>query len=89
MFLPPAPGTTKSRYDTQFYGLKLSEGKLSGGEARAVLLATQVPENVLKGIWDLSDIDRDSYLDADEFSVAMWLCDAIKAGIRMLPCAHS
>eukprot|EP00457_Paulinella_chromatophora_P002654 gb/GEZN01002659.1/.p1 GENE.gb/GEZN01002659.1/~~gb/GEZN01002659.1/.p1 ORF type:complete len:594 (-),score=89.74 gb/GEZN01002659.1/:568-2349(-) len=73
-------GATKNKYDNQFFGLKLSEGKLSGAEARPVLLASRLPESVLKEIWDLADIDQDSFLDADEFSVALWLVEAIQAG---------
>eukprot|EP00808_Paulinella_micropora_P000263 g74722.t1 len=78
-------GATKNKYDNQFYGLKLSDGKLSGGEARPVLLASQLPQEVLKQIWDLSDVDRDSFLDADEFSLALWLVEQIKEGHMQAP----
>lgn len=34
-----------------------------------VLLNSKLPTDVLGRIWDLSDIDKDGYLDKDEFAV--------------------
>ena len=35
---------------------------------------------LLKIVWDLSDIDKDGALDADEFAVAMYIIDQYQAG---------
>ena len=56
------------------------EGKLPPPAARAALEATTVPTSVLRYVWELSDIDRDGALDADEFAVALWLCKQTLAG---------
>lgn len=74
-------GPLKKKYDNNFYKCNLSsEGKLTGGTARDVLLRTGVDVKFLRKIWDLSDMDKDGNLDTDEFAVAMYLCDQIKAG---------
>lgn len=72
--------TKKASYDNKFYQLTLSEDgvpKVSGANARGCLLASGLDSGMLRKIWDLSDIDRDGHLDADEFSVAMYLIDCI------------
>lgn len=74
--------TLKSKYDNQFHNSPLTpDGKMSGGTAKTVLLATSVPTVHLRKIWELSDIDKDGTLDNDEFAVAMWLCESIKNGV--------
>mmetsp|Transcript_16845 Transcript_16845/g.32878 ORF Transcript_16845/g.32878 Transcript_16845/m.32878 type:complete len:518 (-) Transcript_16845:196-1749(-) len=72
---------TKAKYDNIFHSSPLTQdGKMSGGTAKNVLLATGVNTSFLRKIWDLSDMDKDGALDVDEFSVAQWLCDQIKGG---------
>ena len=39
----------------------------------------------LRQIWNLSDIDRDGYLDHHEYVVAMFLCDAVIQKGRPIP----
>ena len=40
--------------------------------------------NILRTLWDLSDIDKDGFLDADEFAVASHLLNQVKQG-RPIP----
>jgi len=81
-------GPTKKKYDNQFYNLSLQNGKLPGSAARDVLLASRLGPEVLRQVWDLSDIDQDGALDADEFAVAMFLVDSINSKvIQELPAA--
>ncbi|XP_048582344.1 epidermal growth factor receptor substrate 15-like 1 isoform X2 [Nematostella vectensis] len=63
----------KTKYDHIFEGLKPVNGLLPGDKVKPVLLNSKLPIDVLGRVWDLSDIDRDGMLDADEFAVAMHL----------------
>jgi len=56
------------------------DGRLSGADAKDVLLETGLGVAVLRRVWDLADIDRDGFLDKDEFAVAWWLIGKAKAG---------
>jgi hypothetical protein len=76
----------KKQYDNTFFSLELTNGKLSGAKARDVLLASRLGPDVLRQIWDLSDLDTDGNLDSDEFAVAMFLIDSLNSGvIQTLP----
>lgn len=44
---------------------------LSG--AKAEMVKSKLPNAVLGKIWKLSDLDKDGFLDADEFALAMHL----------------
>jgi len=81
-------GSSKKKYDNQFYNLKLTDGKLSGAGAREVMLQSKLAPATLSQVWDLSDVDQDGYLDSDEFAVAMFLMDSLSAQvITELPAA--
>lgn len=41
--------------------------------AKAEMVKSKLPNTVLGKIWKLSDIDKDGYLDADEFALAKHL----------------
>jgi hypothetical protein len=41
--------------------------------AKSEMMKSRLPNTVLGKIWKLSDIDKDGFLDADEFSLAMHL----------------
>lgn len=41
--------------------------------AKSAMVKSKLPNTVLGKIWKLSDVDRDGYLDADEFALAMHL----------------
>ena len=42
-------------------------------QARNVMMSSKLPTATLGKVWDLSDIDRDGFLDRYEFTVAMHL----------------
>jgi hypothetical protein len=63
----------QAKYNEEFQKLGPIDGKLSGSSAKSALLKTKLPQNVLRKIWELSDIDQDGCLDADEFALAMHL----------------
>ena len=65
--------TDKLRYDEVFSSLNPTNGLVSGQSVRPVLERSNLPVDVLRQVWNLSDIDKDGCLDADEFAVAMHL----------------
>ncbi|XP_052810180.1 intersectin-1-like isoform X1 [Mya arenaria] len=60
-------------------------GALTGVEARAILVQTGVPQQMLAQIWNLSDVDKDGQLNCDEFCIALHLCDCVRMGIALPP----
>ena len=56
------------------------EGLVSGAGAKDVLLESGLDVGILRTIWDLADVDKDGFLDRDEFAVAMYLMQQSKAG---------
>lgn len=74
----------KAKYDEIFYGLAPLGGKLSGRQARGWMVSSKLPSSVLGRIWQLSDVDRDGMLDAEEFALAGHLIGAKLEG-RGLP----
>lgn len=71
-------------YDS-FQALGPEGGFLSPGVAKDVLLKTGLGKDQLRQIWNLSDIDRDGYLDHHEYVVAMFLCDAVIQKKKPIP----
>ncbi|CAM9451987.1 unnamed protein product [Chrysoparadoxa australica] len=55
-------------------------GKLSAQSARVPLMNSGLPNDSLRIVWDLSDMDSDGMLDLEEFTVAMHLCSLAKGG---------
>ena len=41
--------------------------------AKSEMIKSKLPNTVLGKIWKLSDVDKDGYLDSDEFALAMHL----------------
>ena len=41
--------------------------------AKSEMVKSKLPNSVLGKIWKLSDIDKDGFLDSDEFALAMHL----------------
>lgn len=60
-------------------------GFLSPQTAKEVLIKTGLQKDQLRQIWNLSDIDKDGYLDHHEYVVAMFLCDAVIQKGRPIP----
>jgi len=77
-------GADKERYDEVFASLGPTNGLASGMAVRPVLERSGLPVDVLRTVWNLSDIDRDGNLDADEFAVAMHLARDATSG-KQLP----
>lgn len=77
-----AVGTAdKRRYDNEFFALELGPGdKASGAACKKVLMRSKLPQQVLRSIWDMADIDKDGALDSSEFAVAMHLIEQCQAG---------
>jgi len=88
---PPPPAAwvvtpaDKERYDQVFTSLNPVNGLASGMAVRPILERSGLPVDVLRQVWNLSDIDRDGNLDADEFAVAMHLAREATAGKTLAP----
>eukprot|EP00002_Diphylleia_rotans_P035848 TRINITY_DN785_c0_g1_i3.p1 TRINITY_DN785_c0_g1~~TRINITY_DN785_c0_g1_i3.p1 ORF type:complete len:518 (+),score=132.96 TRINITY_DN785_c0_g1_i3:50-1603(+) len=65
----------KSQYDQKFRALGPSANKLSGAQARKVMVDSGLSNEVLRVIWTLADIDKDGSLDIWEFALAMHLIE--------------
>merc|ERR1711953_172170 len=63
----------KRKYDALFDQLQPQEEKLPGDKVRQVMIGSKLPMPTLGQIWDLSDVDRDGFLDRYEFTIAMHL----------------
>ncbi|KAJ7554602.1 hypothetical protein O6H91_05G000500 [Diphasiastrum complanatum] len=60
------------------------DGKISGDQARGLFSSWQLPREILKQIWDLSDQDGDYMLSLREFCTALFLMERHREG-RPLP----
>nr|XP_023025028.1 EH domain-containing protein 1-like [Leptinotarsa decemlineata] len=63
----------RENFDNLFQSLGPVDGKLSGATVKEELVKSKLPNAVLGKIWKLADVDRDGYLDKDEFALAMHL----------------
>ncbi|XP_014212435.1 EH domain-containing protein 3 [Copidosoma floridanum] len=63
----------KHKYDTLFESLGPSDGKITGAAAKTEMIKSKLPNTILGKIWKLADVDRDGFLDSDEFALAMHL----------------
>lgn len=79
--VPPAE---KAKYDLVFATLSPSGGKVGGAAVRPVLERSNLPVDTLRRVWQLSDVDKDGQLDADEFALAMHLV-RLNVGGQALP----
>nr|XP_033805462.1 intersectin-1 isoform X1 [Geotrypetes seraphini] len=64
---------------------KTMSGHLTGPQARTILMQSSLPQAQLATIWNLSDIDQDGKLTAEEFILAMHLIDVAMSGQSLPP----
>ncbi|XP_049325973.1 intersectin-1 isoform X5 [Astyanax mexicanus] len=64
---------------------KMMSGHLTGPQARTILMQSSLPQAQLATIWNLSDIDQDGKLTAEEFILAMHLIDMAMSGLPLPP----
>ncbi|XP_061081818.1 intersectin-1-like [Conger conger] len=64
---------------------KMMSGHLTGPQARTILMQSSLPQPQLASIWNLSDIDQDGKLTAEEFILAMHLIDMAMSGLPLPP----
>ncbi|XP_078513066.1 intersectin-1 isoform X10 [Lissotriton helveticus] len=64
---------------------KTMSGHLTGPQARTILMQSSLPQGQLATIWNLSDIDQDGKLTAEEFILAMHLIDMAMSGQPLPP----
>lgn len=60
----------KPTYDEIFYTLSPVNGKVSGAMAKKEMVKSKLPNTVLGKIWKLADVDKDGFLDDEEFALA-------------------
>ncbi|XP_057621101.1 intersectin-1 isoform X2 [Chionomys nivalis] len=83
---PPAaewavPQSSRLKYRQLFNSHdKTMSGHLTGPQARTILMQSSLPQAQLASIWNLSDIDQDGKLTAEEFILAMHLIDVAMSG---------
>lgn len=73
------PPTFRIRFTEQFTTLKLNNGRLSGQSAKPILQLSGLTGQQLKKIWFNADIDKDGYLDSDEFILCQYLIEVCKS----------
>jgi len=73
----------KSGFIDIFNGLNTVNQQLSGDKAKPILEESGLEQKVLGKIWVLSDINKDGYLDRDEFCIAMRLCEIANSGVAI------
>lgn len=63
----------RANYDNLFDTLCDNGTKIPGSIAKVEMVKSKLPNQVLGKIWKLADVDRDGFLDKDEFALAMHL----------------
>ena len=69
-----------TRWTSLFSAADPLDGKLSGSQARPIMMKSRLPTSVLSKVWALADVDKDGMLDESEFCLAMYLMDLKIAG---------
>ncbi|KAG1143147.1 hypothetical protein G6F36_015463 [Rhizopus arrhizus] len=59
------------------------DGLVSGPNVKPLLENSGLPNDALAHIWRLADWDSDSYLDSDQFGVALHLMKAVEMGAQL------
>jgi len=73
-----------SKWQESFRSAAPVDGRLTGSQAKHVLLSSRLPNSALSKIWSLADADRDGQLNEEEFCLAMYLTE-YKLGGNDLP----
>ena len=73
----------KLKSDHIFFSFALKDGKLEGSNARKAFASTGLSTEVLGAIWKLVDFEGSNELDDEEFAVAMFLAEQVKAGAEL------
>ena len=60
----------KPAYDEIFYTLSPVNGKVTGANVKREMVKSKLPNTVLGKIWKLADVDKDGFLDDEEFALA-------------------
>ena len=63
----------KRKYDTWFDQQRPQAGRLSEEKVRNFMMQGDLPDSTLDKIWELSDQDKDGFLDRYEWTVAVHL----------------
>uniref|UniRef100_A0A4W5N7Z1 Intersectin-1 n=1 Tax=Hucho hucho TaxID=62062 RepID=A0A4W5N7Z1_9TELE len=80
------PSSSRLKYRQLFNSHdKMMSGHLTGPQARTILMQSSLPQTSLATIWNLSDIDQDGKLTAEEFILAMHLIDMAMSGLPLPP----
>ncbi|KAG5852414.1 hypothetical protein ANANG_G00062160 [Anguilla anguilla] len=80
------PPSSRLKYRQLFNSQdKMMSGHLTGPQARTILMQSSLPQAQLASIWNLSDIDQDGKLTAEEFILAMHLIDMAMSGLPLPP----
>jgi hypothetical protein len=72
-------------YKTEFESLfpEIPSGFLPGAQARPILMASGLPQVVLKKVWGLADYDKDGKLTVHEFAIAKHLIESALRGTTL------
>lgn len=62
---------SRAKYNSIFESLQPVDGKITGDQAKTVLVESKLPRDILGKIWSLADVDKDGKLDIEEFALAM------------------
>uniref|UniRef100_A0AC34RBJ7 Uncharacterized protein n=1 Tax=Panagrolaimus sp. JU765 TaxID=591449 RepID=A0AC34RBJ7_9BILA len=66
-------GKERASMDATFESLGPVDGKITGRVAKEHMLKSKLPNSVLGKVWKLADVDKDGFLDADEFALSEYL----------------
>lgn len=75
----------REQYVQIFNSLNPVDGKVNGANAKQEMVKSKLPSTVLGKIWKLADVDRDGFLDAEEFALAMHLMNVKISGHDIPP----
>ena len=71
-------------YDTIWFTVpKMRNGKANGGQMKEFMEKSGLPNDVLRKIWRLSDLDKDGKMGNEEFALCMLLMEKAKKGEKL------